>query len=148
REDDRDVDLSRPERRQLGSDRSRVGGPGVQQRRRDREMSAPTPDSSRGRAARRRRLAGALLVGAALWLAAGPAVADQWTLRTGVHLDAWSANDSSGQGTGYQFLAPLAIYYDTPSWGLAARGSVGTSVHDLDNAPSASMSGLTDTTVS
>ena len=111
-------------------------------------MTDPTPDIASGRVARLHRLAGALILGAAVWLAAGPAVADQWTVRSGIHLDAWSANDSSGQGTGHEVLVPLGIYYDTPTWGLAARGSVGTAGHDLDNAPSASMTGFTDTTVS
>jgi hypothetical protein len=111
-------------------------------------MTDPAPDVIPGLSARLRWLAGALLLGAVALLAAGPARADQWTVRTGVHLDAWSANDSSGQGKGYEVLAPVGIYYDTPNWGLAARGSVGTSVHDLDNAPRASMDGFTDTTVS
>ena len=111
-------------------------------------MREPAAEDAPGLTARLCRVAGALLVGAAVWLAAATALADQWTLRTGFHLDAWSANDSSGQGTGYQFLAPLGIYYDTPTWGVAARGSVGTSVHDLDNAPSATMTGFTDTTLS
>ena len=47
-------------------------------------------------------------------LAAGTAVADQWTVRTGVHLDAWSANNSPGQGNGYQLLVPLGIYAPSP----------------------------------
>jgi hypothetical protein len=98
--------------------------------------------------ARLRRLAGVLLLGGAAWMVAVPATADQWTVTTGVHLDAWSANGSSGQGNGYQFLVPLGIFYDTPTWGLSARGSAGTSQHDLDAAPSASMTGFTDTTVS
>ena len=99
-------------------------------------------------AARLRRLAGLLLVGGAAGLVAAPAAADQWTLTSGIHLDAWSANGSSGQGNGYELLIPVGIFYDTPNWGLGARGSVGTSQHDLDAAPSASMSGFTDTTVS
>jgi hypothetical protein len=99
-------------------------------------------------AARLRRLAGLLLVGAAAGLVAAPAAADQWTLTSGIHLDAWSANGSSGQGNGYELLIPVGIFYDTPNWGLGARGSVGTSQHDLDAAASASISGFTDTTVS
>ena len=43
---------------------------------------------------------------------------------------------------------PLGVFYDTPNWGLSARGSVGTSQHDLDAAPNATMTGFTDTTVS
>ena len=99
-------------------------------------------------AARLRRLAGVFLLGGAAGLVAAPAAADQWTVRSGVHLDAWSANGSSGQGKGYELLIPLGIFYDTPNWGLAARGSAGTSQHDLDAAPSASMTGFTDTTLS
>jgi hypothetical protein len=111
-------------------------------------MSAAAPDRIPGLTARIRRLAGALLLGGAACLLAAPAAADQWTLTSGVHLDAWSANGSSGQGTGYEVLVPLGIFYDTPTWGLAARGSAGSSQHDLDAAPSASMTGFTDTTVS
>jgi hypothetical protein len=95
-----------------------------------------------------RRLAGVLLLAGAAWVVAAPAAADQWTVTSGLHLDAWSANGSSGQGKGYEFLVPLGIFYDTPTWGLSARGSVGTSQHDLDAAPNASMTGFTDTTVS
>jgi hypothetical protein len=111
-------------------------------------MRDQTIDAIPGHASRRRRLAGALVVGGAVWLAAAPAAADQWTVRSGVHLDAWSANDSSGQGKGYELLVPLGIFYDTPTWGVSARGSAGTSQHDLDGAPNASMTGLVDTTVS
>jgi hypothetical protein len=111
-------------------------------------MTGRSVDRSRGPAARCLRLAGALLIGGAAWLAAAPAMADQWTVRSGVHLDAWSANDSSGQGKGYELLVPLGIFYDTPTWGVSARGSAGTSQHDLDGAPNASMTGLVDTTVS
>jgi hypothetical protein len=100
------------------------------------------------RTGRGRHIIGVLLLSGAAWLLATPAAADQWTLRSGAHLDAWSANQSSGQGTGYEVLVPLGIFYDTPTWGLSARGSVGSSKHDLDNAPSASMTGFTDTTVS
>jgi hypothetical protein len=99
-------------------------------------------------AARLRRLAGLLLVGGAAGLVAAPAAADQWTLTSGIHLDAWSANGSSGQGDGYELLIPVGIFYDTPNWGLGARGSAGTSQHDLDAFSGASMSGFTDTTVS
>jgi hypothetical protein len=96
----------------------------------------------------RRLAAGTLLIGVALFLAAAPAQADQWTLLSGLHLDAWSANDSSGQGKGLEFLVPLGIFYDTPTWGLSARGSAGTAQHDLEAGPNASMTGFTDTTVS
>ena len=111
-------------------------------------MSVRGPGSDPGPDGPIRRLAGALLLGARRGLAAPPAAADQWTLTSGVHLDAWSANDSSGQGEGYELLVPLGIFYDTPNWGISARGSVGTSQHDLDAAPNASMTGFTDTTVS
>jgi hypothetical protein len=96
----------------------------------------------------RRRLVGALLLGGAAWLAAAPAGADQWTLRSGLHLDAWTADKSSGQGDGFELLVPLGIFYDTPIWGVSARGSVGTTQHDLEAAPSASITGFTDTTLS
>ena len=96
----------------------------------------------------RRRLAGALLLGIAAALGAGPAEADQWTLMSGIHLDAWSADQSSGQGDGLQLLVPIGIAFDTPLWGLSARGGFGTSEHDLDGLPSASMTGFTDTTLS
>ena len=111
-------------------------------------MTGQVLGSIPGAAARVHRLAGAVLAGAALWLAAAPAAADQWTLLSGVHLDAWSANNSSGQGKGYELLVPLGIFYDTPTWGVSTRGSAGTSQHDLDVAPNASMTGFTDTTVS
>lgn len=105
------------------------------------------PLARRG-AARRRKLAGALLLGGAVWLLATPVSADQWTLRSGIHLDAWSADKSSGQGDGFEVLVPLGIFYDTPTWGVSARGSFGTTQHDLDAAPSASITGFTDTTLS
>lgn len=94
------------------------------------------------------RVAGALLLGLAAALSSTPAGADQWTLTTGLHLDAWSANQSSGQGDGLELLVPIGIAYNTPIWGLSARGSFGTTQHDLDAAPSASVTGFTDTTVS
>jgi hypothetical protein len=111
-------------------------------------MKRPPADRVRGHGVRFHQLTGALLLGAAASLAATPAAADQWTVRSGVHLDAWSANDSSGEGKGYELLVPLGIFFDTPMWGVSARGSVGTSQHDLDAAPSASMTGFTDTSIS
>jgi hypothetical protein len=114
-------------------------------------VNAPTvepPAASRGRAWR--HLAGAplvLLLGILVALGPVPAEADQWTLTSGIHLDAWSANQSSGQGDGFEVLVPIGIAYDTPTWGLSARGSFGTTQHDLDAAPSASISGFTDTTL-
>lgn len=111
-------------------------------------MTVHATDLIASSAARLRRLAGLLLVGGAAGLVAAPAAADQWTLTSGIHLDAWSANGSSGQGNGYELLIPVGLFYDTPNWGLGARGSVGTSQHDLDAASGASMSGFTDTTVS
>ena len=97
--------------------------------------------------ARRGRLWTLLLLGIAVVLPSAPAEADQWTLSSGFHLDAWSANSSSGQGDGHEILVPIGIAYDTPFWGLSARGSFGTTQHDLDAAPSASITGFTDTTV-
>ena len=76
-------------------------------------MSAAAPDRIPGLTARIRRLAGALLLGGAACLLAAPAAADQWTLTSGVHLDAWSANGSSGQGTGYEVRS--RHLYDTPT---------------------------------
>ncbi len=95
-----------------------------------------------------RLAAGALLLTLATVLGAFPVHADQWTLQSGIHLDAWSADQSSRQGDGLELLVPLGIAFDTPAWGLSARGSFGTTQHDLDGAPSASISGFTDTTVS
>jgi hypothetical protein len=94
-----------------------------------------------------RRAAGALLLIATV-LAAFPARADQWTIGSGIHLDAWSADQSSRQGDGFEVLVPLGIAFDTPTWGVGARGSFGTTQHDLVGAPSASISGFTDTTLS
>jgi hypothetical protein len=111
-------------------------------------VSDPVTGWTPGVRARCGRLAAAFLLIAAVSLAAAPAAADQWTVSSGLHLDAWSADDSSGQGTGYELLVPVGIFFDTPIWGLSARGSFGTSQHDLDAAASASMTGFTDTTVS
>jgi hypothetical protein len=89
-------------------------------------------------------------VAIALWalvaaLGAGrPAAADEWSLRTGVHVDAWSG---AGQ-KGHQVLAPIGLSYDTPDWGLNIRGALGTSERDPGGAGGAgSVSGFTDTTV-
>ncbi len=89
------------------------------------------------------------LLGAALALAtagaAASAAADEWTARTGVHLDAWSG---AGQD-GHQVLAPLSLFFDTPLWGVSIRGAVGTSERDPGGGrPSGDFTGLTDTTLS
>ena len=92
---------------------------------------------------------GRWLLGAALALAtagaAASAAADEWTARTGVHLDAWSG---AGQD-GHQVLAPLSLFLDTPLWGIGIRGAVGTSERDPGaGRPSGEFTGLTDTTLS
>jgi hypothetical protein len=99
-------------------------------------------------AGRRVRL---LLVGAAvLGVIAGagrPAAADEWTFRTGGHIDYYSADKKSGQGDGKQILAPFGLWYDAPRWGASVRGSYGTSQHQLDGQANAEITGFTDTTV-
>ena len=57
----------------------------------------------------RRALAGALVMGGAV-CTGSPAAADEWTLRSGVHVDAWSG---AGQD-GHQILVPLSMFFDTP----------------------------------
>jgi hypothetical protein len=92
----------------------------------------------------KRALAIALWVLAATALAGHPAAADEWTLRTGAHVDAWSGAGQSG----HQVLAPIGLSYDTPDWGLNIRGALGTSERDPGGAGGAgSVSGFTDTTV-
>lgn len=107
-----------------------------------------TPADPRRREATWRHVVAVLGAAATLALGTGPAAADQWTARTGVHVDAWSADSSSGQGSGSQVLVPLGIWYDTPRWGASARGSFGTANHDLDGVSTDSITGLTDSTVS
>ncbi len=73
--------------------------------------------------------------------------ADEWTFRTGGRIDYYSADKASGQGNGRQILLPYGLWYDTPSWGLSARGTYGNSQHQLDGQPDASITGFADTTV-
>jgi hypothetical protein len=91
------------------------------------------------------RLLAAVLMLAAVVAGASPALADEWTAWTGVHLDAWSG---AGQD-GHQVLVPLSLAFDTPFWGLSLRGAVGDSKRDPgDNRPTGEITGLTDTTLS
>jgi hypothetical protein len=92
--------------------------------------------------------AGAILLAVAVSLAAGPATADQWTARTGIHVDAWSADRPSGYGDGSQVLVPLGLWYDTPRWGFAVRGSYGTTQREPSGLSSDPVTGFTDTTAS
>ncbi len=80
-------------------------------------------------------------------VAACPPVAraDEWTAWTGLHLDAWSGAGQDGR----QILVPLALYFDTPSWGLNVRGAAGTSARDPGaGRQEGEITGFTDTTVS
>ena len=73
----------------------------------------------------------------------------EWTVWSGLHLDAWSADDSSGQGTGTRSSFPSGIFYDTPLWGLVrARQRRDEPARPRRRPPSASITGFTDTTVS
>ena len=73
------------------------------------------------------------------------AAADEWTFRTGVRLDAYTG---AGQD-GHEVLLPFGLGYDTPFWGLSARGAFGNSERDPGaGIPSGSITGFTDTTVS
>jgi hypothetical protein len=86
-----------------------------------------------------------LVVSAALLLgAAAGAAADEWTVRTGIHLDLW---DGAGQ-SGHQVLAPYALSFDTPSWGASIRGAYGVSDRDPIGGGADSITGFTDTTLS
>lgn len=76
---------------------------------------------------------------------ARPLLADEWTLRTGVHLDAWSGAGQDGR----QILVPLSVFFDTPAWGVGVRGAVGNSERDPGgDLSSGDITGLTDTTLS
>jgi hypothetical protein len=89
-----------------------------------------------------------LAVAVAAWLAAAPAGADQWSVQSGAHVDAWSADRKSGYGDGSEVLVPLGLWYDTPLWGFSLRGSYGTSERDPDGVSSRAITGFTDTTAS
>ncbi|HEV8674422.1 MAG TPA: hypothetical protein VGX21_10280 [Methylomirabilota bacterium] len=105
-------------------------------------MSGARGDSGGGRG-RRLTAAAILLVGIQAG-AAGPAAADEWTVRTGVHADAWSGVGQKG----HQILAPTSLAFDTPAWGLSVRTAYGTSERDPATGPTGSITGFTDTTVS
>jgi hypothetical protein len=97
---------------------------------------------------RRHRRVWAPLLAATLLLAvtAFPrfARADEWTAWTGLHLDAWSGAGQDGR----QILVPLALYFDTPRWGINVKGAVGNSERDPGSGrPSGEITGFTDTTV-
>lgn len=73
------------------------------------------------------------------------AAADEWTVRTGVHVDAWSGAGQSGR----QVLLPWSLGFDTPTWGVSGRGALGHSERDPGGgAETGSMTGLVDTTLS
>jgi hypothetical protein len=99
------------------------------------------------RARLRRRTSRALLAAALTLLVAcvsSLAQADEWTAWTGLHLDAWSGAGQDGR----QILVPLALYFDTPNWGLNVRGAVGNSERDPGGGrPTGEITGFTDTTV-
>lgn len=74
-----------------------------------------------------------------------PAAAQEWTVRTGVHVDAWSGVGQNG----HEVLAPFTLAFDTPNWGASLRTAFGNAEHSLGgDTPRASMTGLTDTTLS
>lgn len=75
---------------------------------------------------------------------ARPAGADEWTLQTGIHVDAY---DGPGQ-SGHQLLAPFGLAFDTPRWGASLRGAFGNSERDPGGAPRGAVTGLVDTTLS
>ncbi len=85
-----------------------------------------------------------LALAAMLATAPGPAAADEWTARTGVHVDWW---DGAGQN-GHEVLGPFSLAFDTPRWGVSVRGAYGTSERDPGVVPSGSITGFTDTTLS
>jgi len=85
------------------------------------------------------------LVGAAVSVTSPtPTGADEWTLRTGARLDAYSG---AGQD-GHQALVLSSLAFDTPAWGLGVRSAYGTSEHSPVSGPSGSFTGFTDTTLS
>lgn len=90
-----------------------------------------------------RTLAGVLML-ASGGVTAAPAAADEWTLQTGAHVDAWSGGGQSG----HQILLPFSLAFDTPDWGAGVRGAFGNSERDPGNAPSGSITGFVDTTLS
>lgn len=87
-------------------------------------------------------LVGSLLLTLVVGSAAG-AAADEWTVRTGIHLDLW---DGAGQ-EGHQVLAPFSLAFDTPRWGASVRGAYGTSERDPIGGGADAITGFTDTTL-
>ncbi len=81
-------------------------------------------------------------------LVVGPApdaAANEWTFHTGFHADVWTGGGQDGR----QLLAPFGLAFDTPDWGASVRSAYGTSERDPGgDAPTASITGLTDTTLS
>jgi hypothetical protein len=105
-------------------------------------MPPAAPHHPRGR--KRTLLLAAALVLATVAVGETPVGADEWTAWTGLHLDAWSG---AGQD-GHQILAPLALHFDAPTWGLYVRGAVGDSKRDPGGGrQSGEITGFTDTTV-
>src|SRR5262245_65271525 len=85
------------------------------------------------------------VVAAASVLSPVRAAANEWTFRTGVRLDAYTG---AGQD-GHEVLLPYALAFDTPFWGLSARGAFGNSERDPGaGLPDGSITGFTDTTLS
>lgn len=98
--------------------------------------------SDQGRMRQVVRVAG---LGLAVWVAAlsSAGEANEWTLQTGIRLDAYTGAGQSG----HQVLAPFSLAFDAPQWGLAVRSAYGTSERDPGTAPSGSITGFTDTTL-
>jgi hypothetical protein len=104
-------------------------------------MPPPGPLSRR---CRRRALLLAATLPLAAALAGLPATADEWTARTGLHVDYWSGAGQDGR----QILAPLSLFYDAPFWGVGVRGAVGNSARDPGGGrPTGEITGLADTTL-
>lgn len=75
----------------------------------------------------------------------GPAAAQEWTVQSGAHLDLWNGVGQDGR----QILVPMSLGFDTPNWGLSARGAYGDSERDPGGgASTGSITGFTDTTLS
>ena len=107
-----------------------------------RSATGRAPRSDQGRIRSLARGAGLVL---AVWVAAlsSAGEANEWTLRTGARLDAYTGAGQSG----HQVLAPFSLAFDTPQWGLAVRSAYGTSERDPGTIPSGSITGFTDTTL-
>jgi hypothetical protein len=93
----------------------------------------------------RRAIPGLVL---AVWLATAaaavaPAAAQEWTFRTGGHVDAWSGVGQDG----HEVLLPYGLSFTAPDWGVGFRGAYGTSERDAGSGLSGSFTGFTDTTL-